>query len=390
MDASGKILLALGVIFLVGFACHELGKRTHVPRVTLLLLAGAIASPNLLDIVPLALQNWFPYITQMALCLVGFLLGEQFVYRTLTHSDRAVWSIALMESLGAAALVFATLYWLGLPIVVALLLAGIAPASAPAAIMDVVKESRLKGPLPKTLLQVVAIDDFLGILLFALCLSIAQALNGSSSEYNLMHALWGICGALFIGLGLGWPMAKLTGRLTKGEPMLIEALGFVFLCGGCAVLLNTSYLVACIALGATVANLASHHKRPFHAIEGISTPLLIVFFLMAGFQFDITEFKNLSVIGAAYIIARSVGLIAGSYLGASIGGANRQVKNHLGWCLLPQAGVALGLALIAVEKFPIYNTQILSLLVATTIVFELIGPLLTKAALTRGCKTKQK
>jgi Kef-type K+ transport system membrane component KefB len=385
---SGSMLLTLGMLFLVGLAAHEIGKRTHIPRVTLLLLVGAIASPNALNIVPVEMQSWFPYVSQIGLCMVGFLLGEQFVYKTLQKSAKMIWSITFFECLGAATCVFVVLYLLNVPIIIALLLAGIAPASAPAATMDVIKESKLTGPLPIVLLEVVAIDDVLGIILFAIFLAIAKFFHGSADLYlDLFKACWEILGSVLVGCVMGWPMAKLSGRLSDGEPTLIEALGFVLLTGGIAQLVGASYLLSCIVLGAVVANLATHHTRPFHAIEGISTPLLMIFFLMAGFQFNLSEFFSLGLLGAAYILARSAGLISGGYIGASLGGAPNVIKNHIGWCLLPQAGVALGLALMAADRYPQYASQLLSLLVGSTIVFELFGPLITRVTLYNASKT---
>jgi len=383
--STAGILLTLGLLFLIGLAAHEAGKRTNIPRVTLLLLLGALASPNALDIVPHHLQHWFPAVSQIALCMVGFLLGEQFVYRTLARSGKIVWNVTVFESVSASVFVFITLYLLGAPLILAILLAGIAPASAPAATMDVIRESHLKGLLPAILLKVVAIDDAFGIFLFALCLAAAEFISGSPALYlDFFKAIWEILGAILIGCAVGWPMAKLTGRLSSGEPTLIEALGFVLLNGGLTQLLGASYLLSSIVLGAVVANFARHHTRPFHAIEGISTPLLIVFFFMAGFQFDISQFTVIGYIGAAYIIARSIGKIFGGYLGAHIAGADKVVTNHIGWCLLPQAGVALGLALMAADRHPEYASQLLSLLVGTTIVFELFGPLLTRIALIKA------
>ncbi|MDP2561138.1 cation:proton antiporter [Psychrobium sp. 1_MG-2023] len=382
---STEVLLILGALFLVGLFANELGKKTHIPRVTLLLVVGAAASPYGLNIVPQEIQGWFPYISQIALCMVGFLLGEQFVYRTLLRSGRVIWLITIFESLGTSLLVFIVLYLIGVPSVIAILLAGIAPATAPAATLDVIKESKLKGLLPNTLLRVVAIDDAFGIIIFALCLALAGIVHGSADLLNdLSLAAWEVLSSILIGCIIGWPMAKLTGRLSPGEPTLIEALGFVLLGGGLAQLIGGSYLLSSIVLGAVVANVATHHKRPFHAIEGISSPLLIIFFLMAGFQFNVEEFSSIGFVGGAYIVARSVGLIVGGYCGARLASAPKVVQNHIGWCLLPQAGIALGLALMAADRYPEYATSIISLLVSTTIAFELFGPLVTKLTLLRA------
>ena len=379
------MLLVLGALFLVGLICHEIGRRTRVPRVSLLLLAGAIASPEVSNLLPEPVHRLFPHVTQIALCMVGFLLGEQFIHARFLRSGRIVWTITLFEALAAALTVFVVLYLLGVPLVLALLLAGIAPTTAPAATMDIVREGRFEGEVPETLLKITAIDDAVGIMLFGICISIAQLYSGDGvAGFGVADAAWEILGAILIGVTLGWPMAKLSGRLSPGEPTLIEALGFVLLCGGLAELLHCSYLLACITLGIMVANFAHHHDRPFHAIEGISTPFLIIFFLMAGFQFDPAAVVVIGGAGVAYIAARSIGKIGGGYLGARIGGADRRLSRVIGWCLLPQAGVALGLALMAAEAFPKFAATLMSLLIGSTIVFELAGPLVTGAALRRA------
>lgn len=147
-------------------------------------------------------------------------------------------------------------------------------------------------------------------------------------------------------------MAWLTGRLGQGEPAILEAAGFVFLCGGLATLLDVSYLLACMVLGAVVANRAKHYTRPFHAIEGVSDPFLAVFFVLAGFRLELDALADLGWLGIAYVLARATGLIVGGRLGAKFAQAPPVVQKHIGWCLLPQAGVALGLALLAAERLP--------------------------------------
>lgn len=385
MDASTNILLTLGILLLLGLSCHELGRRTHIPRVSLLLLVGTLASPKVFNLVPAEVHGLFPYVNQIALCMVGFLLGEQFIYRSLFQSGKLIWSTTLIQALFTAASVFFVLTMLKVPLVLALLLAGISPSTAPAATVDIIREGNFKGRLPTALLKIVAIDDALGIIMFALFLALAQMVNGADSiGYKLFDAIKEVGGAIVIGCALGWPMAKLTGRLSKGEPTLIEALGFVLLCGGLAQLFNVSYLLAAIAMGAMVANFASHHERPFHEIEGISTPLLIIFFMIAGFHFDPQALLAIGGIGIAYIASRSFGKVLGGYLGAKCGGADRLFTNAIGWCLLPQAGIALGLALMAAQTLPNYATKLLSLLVSTTMVFELLGPLATRFALNKA------
>jgi Kef-type K+ transport system membrane component KefB len=372
-------LFIIGVIILIGWFAHAIGRFTHVPRVTILLLLGVIAGPYVLNIIPRDVERWFPHITHFALAMVGFLLGESFAGRTLKQTGRITLSVSIGEVLGAALLVFLTVYWILDDLLVALLLAGIAPASDPAATLDVIREGRARGPLSRIVLGVVAIDDAWGVILFSFLLVIAETFSGHGDVISeIGHGLWDIGGAILLGIVCGVPMAKLTGRMKKGEPTLLEASGFVFICAGLAIILNVSYLLACIVLGATVANLAKHHTRPFREIEGASEPFLVMFFLLAGYECNLAALSTLGIIGIAYIVARSAGLVIGSKIAAHWAGAPPLVQPRIGLCLLPQAGVALGLALLVYERFPETGEAILPLVIATTVFFEIAGPLITR------------
>jgi Kef-type K+ transport system membrane component KefB len=180
-----------------------------------------------------------------------------------------------------------------------------------------------------------------------------------------------------LGIVLGIPMAWLTGRVRPGEPTLLEAAGFVFLCAGAALALDVSYLLACMALGTTVANRATHHLRPFRDIEGISDPFLTVFFFLAGYELDIPALLAVGLVGSGYFVARIAGRLLGAWIGAHLSHARPVVRRRIGWCLLPQAGVPLGLALHAAERLPSIGTVLLTVVIGTTVLFDLIGPLLT-------------
>jgi Kef-type K+ transport system membrane component KefB len=387
-DFSSWPLIVVGLLLLSGYAAHVVGQRTRVPRVTLLLLLGVLAGPHVFALVPAALGEWFPLASEIALSMVGFLLGERFLRKQLHKSGRVVVAITIAESVCAALTVLGVLLLIGTPPPLALLLAGIAPASAPAATVDVINESGAEGPLTSTVLAVVAIDDALGIVLFSVFLVTAQAITGDGlSGSVLLAVMWEIGGGVLLGAALGLPMSWVTGRARPGELTLIETLGFVLLCGGLAVMCRVSYLLACITLGVVVANRAHHHSRPFHAIKGISQPFMILFFILAGLEFDWRQFATLGVTGAAYVLARSAGLIAGGSLGATIGNAEGPVRKYVGWCLLPQAGVALGLGLVAAQRFPEYGTGVLSLLLGTTFAFEVFGPIATKVFLGKAGET---
>jgi Kef-type K+ transport system membrane component KefB len=372
-------LVILGIFLLLGWAAHGLGKLLRLPRVTLLLIVGLVAGPSFLDVIPHELANWFPIVAHMALAMIGFLLGESFIGREIKERGRTVLYVSIGKTIGAGILVFIVVLLMQHDLSLALLLAGIAPASAPAATVDVIREGHAKGPLTKTVLGIVAIDDAWVIILYSLLLVVAEALCGKGQLLEkLLWGFWDVGGAFLLGVVVGIPMAWLTGRIKEGEPTLLEASGFVFLCGGLAFMLHVSYLLACMVLGATIANRAKHYTRPFRDIEGASEPFLVIFFLLAGYKFELAVLQTLGIVGLLYIVARSLGFVIGCRLSARLINAQRIVQEHVGWCLLPQAGVALGLALYTTERLPELGTFVLPLIVGTTIIFELIGPLITR------------
>lgn len=158
---------------------------------------------------------------------------------------------------------------------------------------------------------------------------------------------------------------------------MLEAAGFVFLCGGLALYLHVSYLLSCMVLGAIVANRAKHHTKPFRDIKGISEPFLALFFFLAGFKFELPAIMAVSSITFFYILSRFAGKYFGGLLGGSVSGADNVIQKRIGLCLIPQAGVAMGMALLIAEKLPEPGVQILQIVIASTIIFEIIGPLVT-------------
>jgi Kef-type K+ transport system membrane component KefB len=388
----GTSLTIVGLILLAGFIAHGVGQRLHLPRVTLILGLGALAGPAGLDVVPEAISNWFGFITHVALAFVGFLLGEELAIRREPHHavGTTTFVVTLLVMLATLVAVAGATWAAGAPIAAALVYGGIAMATDPAATLDVIRESDAEGPLTELVVQIVALDDALGLALFTLCLVGAEAALGHGlSIESFGTAAYEILGAVVLGLVLGVPMAWLTGRIRPGEPSMAEASGFVMLCGGLATLMHVSYLLAAMTMGAVVARVASHHEHAFHEIEDVTDPLLIVFFFLAGFALEPRAFGTIGTIGAVYIVARIAGRLIGGRLASALGVVSGDVGVSLGWSLLPQAGVALGLALLARERIGDAGGSILQLVIGTTVLFELIGPLLTRWRLNVAGETGQ-
>jgi Kef-type K+ transport system membrane component KefB len=387
MQSPAEFLLALGLILLIGLASDYLGRRTFLPRVTLLLAAGILVGEQALGLIPSALSSRFDLVANMALLMIGFLLGGQLTLSSLRRMGRVLIWVSLCAAFASAGFVALVLGLLGLPLDIAVLLGCIAAATAPAATMDTVIETGADTPFARLLMAIVAIDDLWALSLFSFGLAFALLFNGTGGiEATVLHIAWDIGGAIFLGIAIGLPAAYLTGRIRPGQPMLTEALGLVFTCGGAALWLEVSFLVAAISMGTVIANLASHHEYPFHEIENIEWPFMAVFFMLAGASLRIETLMGLGTVGLAYLLARALGKITGAWVGARIAGASHEVKCWMGVALLPQAGVAIGMALLANQRFPQHAELILPLVVATTVVFELFGPVFTRLALrTVGC-----
>ncbi len=382
MEAHSKFLLALGAILLLGLVTDFVGRRTPLPRVTLMLMFGVLIGKEVFNLIPTLFVDQFELITDMTLVMIGFLLGGKFNIQSLKGKKQQILWISIGAAVITTILVCIGLILIGVPVEIAILLGCISSATAPAATVDVVTELEYKGPFADLLLSVVALDDAWGLIIFSIGLATVTAISGVGDATSALFSVgFDIGGAIILGLLIGLPGVYLTGRIRPGQPMLTEALGLVFVCGGLAIWLGVSFLIASMVMGAMIANFARHHKYPFHAIEGIEWPFLVVFFTVAGASLDLSALKTIGLAGLVYIICRTIGKIVGATLGAYISNATVVTRRWIGIALLPQAGVAIGMALLAASQFPQYHQVLLSVIISTAILFEIIGPIFSRFTL---------
>ncbi len=393
METTSELpnIFVIGLFLMFGGSAYTLARASRLPRVTLLVISGLIVGPSVLDWVPEAIVELFPTMSYIALSMIAFRLGDAFIGLDMLKDGPKVLAISLSKTVIAALLVFGVAYWIKGDLTLALLLAGLAPASAPAATLDVISETRAKGPLTSSIVGVLALDNILGVTLFTTLLVVAEVLAGKGQpREELLTGGWEIGGAIGLGLFIGILMARLAGRLRVGKVSLLQITGFVFLCAGLASQLHVSYLLACIFLGATVAkNRAQPKKNIFLTVEDVSEPFLVVFFLLAGCELDLSAIATLGVIGVAYVLARCTGFVIGGSLGARFVAADPIVQAHIGWSLFPQAGVALGLAVVTLGRFPEVGELLVSIIVSTTVIFELFGPTVTRWRLSLAQETQE-
>lgn len=389
MEDIGITLITLGGLLLLGLVTDVLGQRTPLPRVTFLLLFGFLIGPSVFGVLPDLSEEWFEAVTNMALVMVGFLLGEKMTIASLREHGRLVLWISVSVVVTTTLLMLGGLAIIGEPLVIALLLAGISSATDPAATADVVREARTKGTFSRVLTGIVAVDDAWGLLVFSFMLAAAQAVAGAGSGVeSLLAGARDIGGALLLGIGLGIPLAYLSGRIKPGERTLVEALGAVFLCGGLSIWLEVSFLLAAMIMGVVVANV-SHRHRPFHAIEGIEWPFMILFFILAGASLEVDSLLNIGLVGTGFVIFRIMGRIFGAWIGCALTHAEPSMRRWMGIALMPQAGVALGMALVASQRLPDVGEVVLPVVIASTVIFEVFGPIMTRIALIRVGESKR-
>ncbi len=382
--------LSLGIILLAGLGAARFIRKLGIPAVTSYLLVGILIGPCL-HLVSEGLLRSSGLISNIALSFIAFSLGQNFLLERLRRIGRAVLSISIGGALGPWLFVTLAIWFLTeQSFAVALVFGSIAAATAPAATVMVIKEYRAKGRFTDTLLGVVAIDDAWGIILFVLSLAIAKGIVGVQGLWTNFvlsagaHALIEILGALVLGAILGWLLCRLSHFAGGPSELLIYTLGFILLNTGAAFHLGLSVLLANISLGAIVVNIDKTGFRFFDAVRNIDSPLYVLFFVLAGANLEIGLLKSAGLVGLVYVLARIAGKFSGAFAGAQIAGAEERMKKYIGLALIPQAGVALGLALIAKLTFPEVGPAIFSTIVATTVIYELIGPLCTKFALKKA------
>lgn len=381
------ILVTLGALFLVGLAADMLGRRTRLPRVTLLLICGLAVGKSGFDLIPAEVRALYDVVAVVALTMVAFLLGGDLRLPALRAHGPAILVISLSVVIGTFAAVTLGLWAVGVPLAAALVLGAIATATDPAATLDVIRQTGTRGAFAERIKGIVAIDDGWGLLVFSLALVAAQGIGAASAGEDTGHGLAALREiALSIGLGtaLGVPAAYLTGRLKQGEPQRMEALGVVFLTAGLALLLDLSYLMAGMTAGILVANLAKHHTVAFHELESFQWPFMVIFFILAGATTDLAALWIIGPVGAVFVLARVGGRIIGGWGGSALSGDPRAVRPLYGAALMPQAGVAIGMALVAVASLPDMRNIILPVTIGATILFEIVGPVLTGWAIARA------
>lgn len=393
MNISLNVLADLGVMILFGIFMGRMVKHLKLPNVTGYLIAGLLLGPYFFPALGLpfsVLSESFVtnigIVSEVALGFIAFSIGNEFKFSYFRQVGAAPVIIAASESFFAVLFVVVMLALCGNPLPFSLVLGSIAAATAPAATIMVINQYKAKGPVTSTLLSVVAIDDATALLLFSICVAISQTMEGGQTNlvWAVFQPILQILGALLIGFVLGVALLVPMKRFHKASNRLGLICGFLFLGIGLADKLGLSSLMLCMGFGATVANLSAESEAIMDVADSITSPIYILFFVASGAGLQVSVLKKVGLIGLIYIVFRVLGKWFGAWLGGRIGHTTEAVNRYLGTCLLPQAGVAIGLTLVAGNVVPKYAAEIRAVVLAGTLVYELIGPGITKLSLTKA------
>ena len=378
-------LLYLGILLIAGLLCGRLVKLIKLPNVTGYLIAGLVLGPYVTKFIPQQTVNDFNVISDMALAFIAFTIGCGFKRSYLKKVGMTPVVIAIFESLFAVFAVQGVLIAVGTDPKLAVVLGAIAAATAPAATLMVIKQYGAKGPVTDTLVSVVALDDAVALMAFSVCVAIASVLGGGKFEAKTIYMpIIEIVGALFLGALFGLIFKLPLKFFKKASNRQIITVGLVFGCAGIANLLGWSSLLACMACGTVLCNISDESDSILNVADGVTPALYLLFFATSGAALNITILPQIGLIGVIYVLARVVGKIGGAWLGAVIMRAPKSVRRFLGPALIPQAGVAIGLSLVAGEAFPAYATQIRAIILCGTLIYELIGPAISKLSLKKA------
>jgi len=413
MSQTASILLSLSIALLAGLLLSRLAKKVKLPAVTAYLISGVLIGPfflgalNIPGIGITAEQlEGFGIISDLALGFIAFLMGNEFRLAQLKKIGKQATVIGVVQAVFTTVVV--DIFLIALHFVIpdklslpaAIVLASVATATAPAATLMVVKQYKAKGPVTDVLLPVVALDDAVGLVVFAISFGVAKSIS-TGAIYVLSVILEPVL-EVVLSLGLGFIMGFLftlcekyfysrSKRMAVSVTfvMMTVAISFLKFQIG-SVHIGFSSLLACMMLGTVFCNMCEVSEELMDRADRWTTPVLILFFVLSGAELELSVFADMAVvvIGIVYIVSRSLGKYFGANISAKMTNCDPNIVKYLGITLLPQAGVALGMAIKAIELGP-DGAVVRNITLFAVLIYEIVGPYFTKIALTKAGDIKE-
>ena len=404
-----KALLSLAIAMFAGLMMTRLLKKTHLPDVTAYLIAGVLIGPCFLGALGIPGIGFESYeelegvglISDVALGFIAFSIGNEFRLSQLKETGKQALVVGILQAVTATVLVDIALLIFHfirpdvLPVPAAITLGAIAAATAPAATLMVVRQYKAKGPLTDLLLPIVALDAAVGLVLFAVSFGIAKALSsGVVGLYAIVaNPIIEITASLLLGAVAGWVMTQIEKLFNSNTNRLAITISFVFLTVALSMIsvkigpvtLGFSSLLVCMMLGSVFCNLCPLSEEIMENSDRWTGPLMVLFFVISGAELELGVFKEFAsvLVGIIYMLARSAGKYIGARESAKLMRCDKNIVEYLGITLLPQAGVALGMCVTA-ATLPEDGALIRNIVLFAVLIYELVGPMMTKWALQKA------
>lgn len=406
-----KTLICLGIALVVGLLMSRLAKLVHLPAVTAYLVGGLLIGPFCLGALNIPYIGFnsleqvegLSVITQTALGFIAFAIGNEFRLSQLRQTGKQATVIGIFQALTATLMVDLVLIGLhffvlgdSMSIADAIVLGAIATATAPAATLMVVRQYKAKGELTDLLLPIVALDDAVGLIVFAVSFGVAKAINYGNYDMTsiLVEPLLEIVLSILMGFVMGSIFSAAEKYFKSNSKRLSLSITFVILTVALSMIefevggvkIGFSSLLVCMMLGTVFCNVCDFSAEIMEKTDRWTAPLYILFFVLSGAELELNVFSSMSVviIGAAYILARSVGKWLGASVSAKFMKCPPKVQKWLGITLLPQAGVALGMSVTVAQTLGADGVMVRNIVLFGVLIYELVGPALTRIALTEA------
>ena len=392
--ATATVILTVAIMLLFGFAMTRVTKLLRLPNVTAYIIAGILIGPFCLDLIPQSVIEGTDFIADIALAFIAFGVGEFFKVSSLKKNGAKTIVIMLFEALTSSLLVFILTYFiLRIDIVFSIVLSALAATTAPTSTAMTIRQTKSKGEFVDTLLQVIALDDVFSLIAFSIAISVAGALISSGGGLSFSTVAVPIIkniGAMAIGAAFGLFMKLLMPKKRSTDNRLIISVCMLFtFCGICA-LLDISPLLGCMMMGMVYINVTGDDKL-FKQLNYFSPPILLLFFVRSGANLQIdtlfsptgsTASIPIILIAVLYFAVRLIGKYCGAYLGCLTVKKPPKIRNYLGLALIPQAGVAIGLATLGARALGgDVGANLQTIILSSSILYEIIGPACAKLSL---------
>jgi Kef-type K+ transport system membrane component KefB len=372
---------------IAGLLLTRVVKLVKLPNVTGFLIAGLLIGPYCFKLISVDMLDTLDILTTAALGFIAFSIGSEFKLAHIKAIGGKIILITVCEALGAVILVDVAVIAFGFPVPMALTMGAIAAATAPAATLLVVRQYRAKGELTSTLLPVVAMDDAIGLMAYAISVSVAKMIQNGDA-FNVMTTIVDPLLEIVLSLAAGGVLGAvvaISNRFFQSKANRLSiSIAAVLLGASLAQKFDLSPLLLCMAIGAVYVNLRNDAIQTLEHVDTWTPPLFMMFFVISGADLNVSMLPKLGLIGVLYIVARVIGKYFGAYLGCTISKTSPKIRKYLGFSLVPQAGVAIGIAQLAVRELPQYGSSIQAVILCATLIYELIGPVLTKASLIKA------